>query len=67
MHAEFPHFRINFYNCILSWLMPIFYEKNVQNKHKGNKTTTNKVNDTKIVENIKYEPILSQMILWCHL
>ena len=40
-----------------------FYEKNVQNKHKGNKTKTNKVNDTKTVENIKYEPVLSQLVL----
>ena len=31
----------------------------VQNKHKGNKAKTNKVNDTKTVENIKYEGILS--------
>ena len=51
----------------LSWLVPIFYEKNVQNKRKGNKTKTNKVNDTTTVENIKYEPILSQMVLWRHL
>ena len=40
-----------------------FYEKNVQNKHKGNKTKTNKVNNTKTIENIKYEPILSQLVL----
>ena len=31
----------------------------VQNKHKGNKTKTNKVYDTKTIESIKYEPILS--------
>ena len=32
--------------------------KNIENKHKGNKTKTNKVNDKKTVENITYEPIL---------
>ena len=37
----------------LSQLVQNFYEKNVKNKHKGNKTKTNKVNDTKSVENIK--------------
>ena len=38
----------------------------VQNKHKANKTK-NKVNEVKTVEKIKYEPILSQSVLWFHL
>ena len=40
----------------------LYYEENVQNKHKRNKTKTNKVSDTKTVENIKYEPILSRLV-----
>ena len=30
-------------------------------------TNNNKVNDTKTVQNIKYEPILSNLVLWFHL
>ena len=40
-----------------------FLRKDLINKHKGNETKTNKVNDTKTVENIKYEPTLSQLVL----
>ena len=38
-----------------------------QQKHKGNKTKTNKFSDTEIVENIKYEQILSQLVLLFYL
>ena len=67
MYALFPHFRINFFWLNLSWLVSIFYDENNQNKHKEKKTKTNKVNYTKTFENIKHEPILKQMVLWCHL
>ena len=46
----------------LSWIVPIFLREKciyIQNKHKGKKTKTHKVNDTKTVESIKYKPILS--------
>ena len=41
----------------------LYQEQKVQTKHKRNKTKTNKVSDTKTVENIKYEPILRQFVL----